>query len=496
MDIATAQRKIDEAVEVAKKVFMQGKIIDTKILCTQILKCDEEEPHALQLMALAEHRSGRYNEAIQIFRRLIRQDETNPDNHNNIALSYSCVNQLDKSIAHLNKAIELRPDAGCFHSNIGLQYRNKKDYDSAIKAFIKATEILPEDVQAWNNLGACLAEMKRLPESEKAFRKAIELNPDSAMSHVDLAYNLQTQERWQEAWEHYDYRFDHFNQLQFYKTVYDQKKKWTGAEDVKGKRFLLFCEQGLGDAIMFGRYIKYIKSLGAHVLLHCYDTIEAIMKNVDGVDEITTAKIHEQEPLPEYDFHASVMSLPLLLKKYEPFYEPYFSYKKAANLTNYADTFNIGVIWAGSPLHPEDCHRSCYLREFQPICDVPGVKLFSLQKDCRPRQYRYNQQVVDFTEGSEGMRVIDATEFISDFEDVAMFLNSLDLLVSVDTAPVHLAGAMEKPVFMAVAYNNDPRWGSKDTTEWYPTVRVFRQKERGNWKEVFERIANEIRNLL
>lgn len=497
MEISESQKIIDKALDTAKDLLSKGKALESKIICQQIIKCGTEDPHARQLLGLIEFRAGRHREAISIFKQLLIENPNNPQNHNNIALVYASISDYKSSIAHLEKAIEIDPTDGRFYANLGLQYRNIRDYKNSIYNFTKAVEICPTK-DNWNHLGSAYGENKESDKAKHAFYQALEIDPEFAMAHVDLAYCLQSTGDWEEAWKHYEYRFNYFNQLQFYKTVYDQNKKWN-REDLKDKRILLFCEQGLGDAIMFARYIKHLKNMGAYVILHCYDTIQDIMKYIDGVDEITIAEVHTNppQPLPEYDYQTSVMSLPLLLNKPNPYYEPYLNYTKSANLEKYKDTFNIGIIWAGSPLHPEDPQRSCYLKEFKPIYDLDNVKLFNLQKHCGPRKYMHLEEPVDFTEGAENMNIINASEFINDFEDVAMFINGLDLLVSVDTAPVHLAGAMNKPVMMAVAYNSDPRWELyKETTDWYPTIRIFRQKERNNWKEVFERIADEIKYLL
>ena len=490
---------IDKATDIARDMFFQNKVIEAKGICQQILKCDPADQYAKQLIGLIEHRAGRYRDAIKIFSGLIQEDPTNADNYNNIALSYSCVSDFRTSIVNLEEAIKLRPEASCFYNNLGLQYRNIRDYTNAVHYFSKAAEMNSEDKLSWSNLGSCYGEMREFDLSNFAFQKALEIDPDYAVAHVDYAYNLQYQGKWKDAWEHYEYRFKQFAQLQFYKNVYSPDKKWDGKASLEGKRYIAYCEQGLGDAISFARYLKYLKQRGAYVIVHCYDTVEPIMKLVDGVDEITLAQIHKSQPeeVPAHDFHSSIMSLPLLLHMYLPFYEKYLTFSKKADLRLYKNKFKIGIIWAGSPLHPEDSQRSCYLKEFKVLCDIPDVKLFSLQKDCRARKYQHVEEPIDLTEGADDLCIVDAAEYIGDFEDVAMFLNSLDLLVSVDTAPIHLAGAMEKPVFMAVAYNSDPRWGvDQETTPWYPTMRIFRQKERGNWKEVFERIANEVKIIL
>tara|TARA_Y100000034_G_C6910429_1_gene424484 strand:+ start:2646 stop:4184 length:1539 start_codon:yes stop_codon:yes gene_type:complete len=509
MEQAKADEIMEEALEMAKDLFAKGKYDECKPVLIQYLKCSPKNvDEALMHLALSYHKCGQNKKALSMFNEMLEREEChNGDVYNNIAVVHSSVGRFDEAIENLEKAVKENPDRGIFWGNIGLQYRHKEDYDTAIKYFLKAVDLVPDFAkgQAINNLAACYSENFHLKEGEKWYRHNIEINNEFSVSHVDLCYNLQLQDRWEEALYHHNWRFNHFKQLQRFKELDNSEKRWDGEKDLEGKTYLLYCEQGVGDVLMYARYIPILKSKGCKIIFYCYDRLTRLMSRIEGVDEIIElGNIKEviemttinEDDLPDHDFNSSILSLPYLLKKYEPYYDKYLDFTECVDLSAY-DQFKIGVVWAGSPLHPDDSKRSCYLREFAPIAALPGVKLFNLQKDARPRKYAYQEEVVDFTDGVD-FKLVDCSEYFNDFEDLAQFINSIDLLISVDTAPIHLAGMLEKPTFMLTAYNGDPRWGRRmcRVKDWYPTITAYQQKERGNWKEVFERVTEDVKSLL
>lgn len=509
MEQEKANEIMDQALEMAKNLFAEGRYAECKPVLIQYMKCKPENTdEALIHLALSYHKLGQNKQALKIFNDMVAEENYHDgDVYNNIAVVYSSLGRFDEAIENLEKALEKNPQRGIFWGNLGLQYRHKENYEKAVEYFLKAIELVPDNAKsnAINNLAACYSEDFNLKEGEKWYRRNIEINDDISVSHVDLCYNLMLQDRWEEALYHHNWRFNNFKQLQRFKELDQSEKRWDGKKSLKGKTYLLYCEQGVGDVLMYSRYIPLLKERGCNILFYCYDRLIRLLSRIEGVDEIielgSVKEIQEittikEEDLPEHDFNSSILSLPYLLEKYEPYYKKYIDFKDKANLDSYKE-FKIGIVWAGSPLHPDDSKRSCYLKEFAPIAEIPGVKLFNLQKDIRPRKYAYKEEVVDYTE-DVNFKLVDCSEHFDDFEDLAKFINSIDLLISVDTAPIHLAGMLEKPVFMLAAYNTDPRWGMNccRLKDWYPTITAYQQKERGNWKEVFERVKKDVESLL
>lgn len=510
MEQETANDIMKEALEMAKQLFADGRYSECKPVLTQYLKCSPKEAdEALMHYALSCHKLGQNKESLKIFDEMLERDDCSKgDVYNNMSVVHSSVGRFDEAISCLDRAVQEDPEKGMFWGNMGVQYRHKQEYGKAIEYLSKCIDLIPEEnrLLAINNLAACYSEDFQLEEGEKWYRKNLEDDGEYSVSHVDLCYNLMLQDRWEEAWTHHNWRFNHFKQLQRFKELDKSEKRWNGEQSLEGKTYLLYCEQGVGDILMYARYIPILKKLGCNIVFYCYERLVKLFEHMEDIDEIIELGYNKElvemfnfsdENLVEHDFNSSILSLPYLLKKFNPFYDRYLDFKETANLDAYKDDFKVGVIWAGSPLHPEDSKRSCYLKEFAPIAAIPGVKLFNLQKDARPRKYAYKEHIVDYAEDVD-FNLVDCSEYFEDFEALAKFINSVDLLVSVDTAPVHLAGMLEKPAWMLGAYNADPRWG-KDmcrVSDWYPTVTAYQQKERGNWTEVLERVAEDVKNLL
>lgn len=481
---------INQAYEKAYEKFQEKKYEIVCVIAEQILKVSPNEWQAMQILGLSYSALNRFDDSITILKRCLELNSDNAETLNDLALAYSGKYDYDNSIKYLEKAIDVKPDMAVFHSNLGLQYRHKKNNDKAIESFKKSIS-LSEKPETLAMLGGCYGEKKQLDEAEKYILKALELNPNFAAAHVDLSSILKLQGKWKEGFSEYEWRSDVYDQLQIWKKIYNPAKKWRG-EDISGKRIVIHTEQGHGDAIQFIRYLKPLKNKGAYIILHCAESLKSIFFNL--ADEFyttepnTVANWDVGNNTPEHDYHCSVMSLPNILQSIFTYYS-YIKVDRNFDLSNYKNNKKIGIVWAGNPQHPNDRERSCRLELFRKISKIDGVKLFSLMKDTRPRAYKDNGISVDLTIGSEDIKVVDLCEYINDFEDTASIINSLDLIISVDSSVIHLAGAMGKPCFGLISWNPDWRWEIEgDCTVWYPSVSLVRQKERGNWDSVFEEV--------
>lgn len=524
MNIQDHDETLDINAIMAEAAAKAGDLIMTKpqvaeIMLKQLLKCDPEHFQGLQLLGLCKHRMGENAEAVEIIQTALDLDPDNADNWNNIGLSYAGLGFSDKAISCIKKAIELRPEQPAFRNNLGLQYRALGDYENAIKCLREAIEI-DDQPQLWLNLGGVYGEMKDIDESEKCFEHVLRLDPENATAYVDLSFIYFLRNDLKKAFACSEWRFWHFSQLEYYWNSFDQTKRWTGQEDLNGKRILIYGEQGLGDMIQFLRFVKELKKLGAHVTVHCPESVDALVKRLDGVDATNNRDIVNNlgEEFAPYDYQISSMSLPYALgiEKIDgaPYLKPATTSFRDHMKEEYPGTFNVGIVWAGSAAHPNDRTRSIPLRYFKPLYDTPGVKLFSLQMDVRRRRYgvtyrtkntekavnekfQPGNDIVDYSEGCEDMKLVDLTKMIQSFDDTATILAGLDLLICCDTATAHVAGAMGVPVWVAIAYNPDWRWLMEgDTTQWYDSMRLYRQEERDNWTPVFERMQKDLHALV
>lgn len=489
-----AEEILESAIEKSREI-MNSQPQVAEIILKQLIKCKPDHPEGLQLLGLLEHRLGKHAEAIEIIQVAIEVDPECAENHNNIGLAYACLGEYEKSIEHIEKAVEMKTDHYVFLNNLALQYRQVGRYDESIDTFQKAIDA-NNTPQIWGNLGGVWGELGNLEKSEECFMNALEIDPNYPAAHVDIAFINHLRGNWEKGFEEYEWRFDHFPQLQFYKKVYDQEKKWDGKANLKGKTIILYGEQGLGDTIQFVRYVKILKEKGCHVIVHCPSSLNAVISRCEGVDEIVNRDIvtGKGDPLPEYDYQCSLLSLPHLLKVVDVGTSPYISPIVTLNTKEqYPDTFNIGICWAGSPAHPKDAERSIKLKHFKPIHDIPNVKLFSLQVDMRKRSYVNTLSNLDLTEDCDDIRIVDMTNMIQTFDDSATIISGLDLVISCDTALVHLAGAMGVPCWALIPYSPDWRWGIEgDKTNWYESLTLIRQKDRGDWTGVFEEVKDRL----
>jgi hypothetical protein len=252
---------------------------------------------------------------------------------------------------------------------------------------------------------------------------------------------------------------------------------------------LVYSEQGIGDTIQFVRYAPLLARRGARVILQCQPELKPLFQSLEGVDCVLSTS----EALPPFDVQAPLLSLPLALGttlESIPAQVPYLKADPAlaeawrAKLAPAGRCLKVGLAWAGNPKHRNDRNRSMPLSVLAPLAGVGGVRFYSLQKGDAAGQAKGPPP---------GMDLVDLTQELNDFADTAAFVANLDLVISVDTAAVHLAGAMAKPVWTLLPFFSDWRWLlDREDSPWYPTMRLFRQRTRGEWGGVVERVVKEL----
>jgi hypothetical protein len=260
---------------------------------------------------------------------------------------------------------------------------------------------------------------------------------------------------------------------------------WNG-ESLGGKTILLYAEQGLGDTIQFVRYASIVKQHGGTVVVECQKPLVGLLEGCPGVDQL----VAQGDDLPAFDVQAPLLSVPGILGtsvETIPARAPYL-FAKAARVEPWRerliDGFKIGIAWQGNPAFRGDPFRSIPLRCFAPLAEIPGVCLVSLQKGAGTEQ---------LAEVRDLFPVIELGSRLDDFLDTAAVMGHLDLVITSDTAPAHLAGALGVPVWVALSFAPDWRWLlDRCDSPWYPTMRLFRQRELGNWDGVFQEIKEAL----
>jgi len=296
--------------------------------------------------------------------------------------------------------------------------------------------------------------------------------------------------RFEEGWDEYRWR------LRTEKAAYPRRHHvpcWDGSP-FAGKRLLVHYEQGFGDNIQFIRYLPMVKRRGGTVICEMLAPLIGLFHGLPGIDELIPASA-ERTLATEFDLYVPLLELPGIFgttSKTIPAGVPYLHADPAKaeywrqKLVSRA--FKVGIVWAGKPAHPEDRTRSCHLRHFLHWSKIPGLRLFGLQKGAAANQTEDLSQEIAMTNlGGE----------LDDFTDTAAVIANLDLIVSVDTAVLHLAGAMGRPAWAILPFSPDWRWMlDRPDSPWYPTMRLFRQKSYGDWDDVFQRVSQELQMLV
>ena len=491
MESINIKKLVKQALEKAENLFQNQRYRESEIVLNQLLKVNPKNFKALQLAGLCCHRKSKSEKAIEYFNKSLEEEPNNSENHNNISICYAKLGKLKEAKSHIIRAIELNPNNGNYHSNFGLQCRQAGNIKKAIDLFKKAIELNPESQYFQINLGSAYGHLKELDKAIICFKKSIQLK-DIPSSHVDLAYAYHLKGDMNKAWKEYEYRLEYFPQMKKFQKEYGDKERWDGKSDLAGKKIVVYCEQGAGDLIQFVRFLKNLLSKNCEILLHVPEKMENLFA-ISNERNIKIATSHSDE---EYDYHCSIMSLPYLLSIESVESKPYIMQNNKIDLSEYSNYFKVGIVWGGNPQHPNDLNRSCPLRFFKPLSEIPGVKLFGIQKDLRKRAYPHHPDPIDLTFGCEDMNIVDMSNFLKDFNDTAAVIEELDLVITVDTAILHLAGAMGKKTWALIPYNPDWRWLLEgNSTDWYPSMRLFRQDSFGDWASVFEKATLELKNI-
>jgi len=392
--------------------------------------------------------------------------------------------RTDEALAACGKAVALRPDFALAHTNLGKILQASQRWGEAIAAHRRATALQGDLAEAWSNLGNSLVALNRLEEALQAYEEGMRRLPGSA----ELGYNVSLIRLLRgdlpAAWEGYELRW-RLKSLRP-RPVQD-RPAWDGRETLAGRSIVAYTEQGSGDTLQFARYLPLLAERGARVHAVVQKSLQALVGRIQGVLSVTTA----EQPWPECDFHCPLLSLPRAFGTTLasiPAVGPYVtarSDKREAAVGWLASVSfpKVGVVWSGNPSHPNDRNRSLPLAALRPVLAATLPQWVSLQKELRPGERE--------TLGAIG--AVDLSGRLEDFDDTAGVLAGLDLVLTVDTAVAHLAGAMGIPTWILLPYAPDWRWLlEREDSPWYPTARLFRQTEPGSWDGVLVRLTAEL----
>ena len=428
-------------------------------------------------------------EAENSYRRAIELRPANATAYFNLGNALSDLGRLEDALEQYRKAVALdaaNPEKHYNYANTALKLDR---YVEAVESFRAAIEVNPNYVDAYCNLGSALQSLGDTAEAIECYREAIRISPRGKQQpdlHWNMALALLQQGDYAEGWEAYEWRWLTPTFAAFKREW--RKPEWTGGA-LDGKTLLIHAEQGFGDGIMFGRYAPLVARKGGRVVLECRAPLTRLMRSLEGVAECFDLG----QPVPEHDFQIPLLSLPRAFRTTLdnvpaaiPYLRPPADAKPDPRIAQ-AKGLKIGFAWAGSPTRRDNAKRSAPLAMFEPLLKATGTRFFSLQVG----KFRPELDALD-----KRLGVVDLGEALNDFADTAAAVAALDLVISVDTAVLHLAGALGKPAWGLMSRPTGFFWmNDRDDTPWYPRLRLFRQPEMGDWGSVFKKAEAELKRL-
>ncbi|MGC1301127.1 MAG: tetratricopeptide repeat protein, partial [Caulobacteraceae bacterium] len=465
-------------------------LLDRAILAhLQALTIKPDLMAAQMNLGLALLARGRPGDAIAPFETAIAINPNSAECYCNLGQCLADVGRFEEATAACRRSIELNPSLPEAHSTLGNVMIAQNRVVEAEPHFRDALALRPEMPGGWCNLGVSLFRQGRASEAEEAYEKALKYSPDLPDARWNHALALLQRGLFKEGFAQYEWRLKRPGRLR--QDASFTQPLWDG-RSLEGASILLHAEQGFGDAIQCVRLVPQVAARGGRVVLQARKPLKRLFENLPGVSEF----VIDGEPAPPVACRSPLFSLPHHFVHtaddlpgplpYLPV-EPDLAATWAERLARIApDGLKVGVVWSGNLTSEVEIGRSIPLKSFAPLAATPGVRLISLQKADGV------DQLDDPTLGFDVARLGEAYD-VGDFAETAAVMANLDLLVSCDTASGHLAGAIGKPVWIAVNRVSDWRWmEEREDTPWYPTMRIFRQPTLGDWGSVFSRIGEAL----
>ncbi len=450
-----------------------------------------EEPGSMQAhiwRGLALKDLGRLQDAQDTFERAVALDATCMPALINRAAILRRLGSSEKALAACDVAIALNPDFAAARCNRGLALNDLDRPQEALEEFDRAIALAPDFAAAHGNRGKTLHALARFADALEAYRRVMVIEPNAAQAYLNASHTCLTIGQLEQGFAWYEWR----------KRLPPASAQpnptlplWVG-QAVAGKTVLLQSEQGLGDTIQFCRYARLLHEGGARVVLSVQEPLVRLLQSLGSDIEVRAAP---EQPPANLDYYCPLLSLPLAYRTTLdsiPASVPYLSVEAERIARWRADIgsrgVRIGINWQGNRASPADRGRSLPLALFESISTLPEVRLISLQhgagteqiEECR-RRFDVHTMPAEFDQGGNA------------FLDSAALLESLDLVITSDTALAHLAGALGRPTWLALPHVADWRWleGRADSP-WYPSMRLFRQSERGDWDGVFGQMRSQL----
>jgi tetratricopeptide (TPR) repeat protein len=530
MPVHTVAAPTPDEINKLAALYNQRQYVEAETSARELIQRFPKHGFGWKVLGAVLQAVGKIDESLEAKQTSADLSPNDAEAWNNLGNAYQEQNRLDEAEKCLHKSIKISPNFAVAHNNLGITLEKLKRLNDAETSYQKALALRPGYAEAHYNYAITLQKLKRFPEAETHYRQAISIDPNHAKAHSNFAIVLKNNGQFVEAEQHFltalqlDPQFidAHYNfalllmllgrlkegwaQYQWFYHPQNMNpskpnqpnltaKQWNG-EPLQGKTILIHSEQGFGDLIQFVRYAEHLKAIGATVWVLVTTPLVELFKTVPWVERVLD---NGEQHQTVYDFWVFPLALPFWFQttlETVPLNLPYLSadetkiawWHEWLNSHIPAENKRVGLVWAGNPVHANDANRSIDFAELAAFANVKNVTFVSLQLGEKAQQ---DTKIV-----RESITILDAAPFIQDFTDTAALLSALDVLITVDSAPAHLAGALNLPVWTLVTKVPDWRWLlERDDSIWYKSTRLFRQPETGDWASVLADVKVALETL-
>ncbi len=425
---------------------------------------------------------SRIDQAIAQCESILARQPTDIATLNQLAMLKVSDSRFVEALGHMTTALKLAPYHQLLHYNQGKIYGGLHQYQEEIQAYERAITLKPDFTDAHVNMGVALRDQQHFDKAFTSFKQALRINPDHPGARTNRAQTNLMLGNFEHGWREYEWRWQD-GQQQHGVTG----RRWNGKTSIHGKRLLIHAEQGLGDTIQFVRYISLLQDFGATLILRIQKPLLELFSNYPGVASV----IDEVNPVPEFDFHIPLLSLPNALYEQYPLIPTqtmsHFANPAKKEISSPDQPLRVGLCWKGNPRHINDGSRSVLLASL--VSTLPKNCIFvSLQKE------------IDDTDRitlAMHPEIINTAHTLKSFADTAALVLSLDLVITVDTSVAHLCGALGVKTWVLLAEPADWRWMlNRSDSPWYPSMKLFRQQQRNNWEPALRLVSMELEQAI
>jgi len=485
--IAINPRQTDALVNRPRVLLGLGRFEEALEASDKVLALDANTRSAVAAKAHALFQLKRSEDALACFERLLLLAPGDVEALYGLAVVLFSLGRYDDSLQHYDTLLARQPDRADARIGRGHVLLKLDRPERALADFDRALALRPNDADRLKDRGIALGVLNRCEEAVCSFEQALAINPDDAELYYNRSLARLTAGDLRAGWSDHEWRWK-TSRWSSRRRDFAQPQ-WRGDQSVAGKTILLHSEQGFGDTLQFVRYAPLLARRGAKVVLDIQPELKTLLAQLPSVEALTRG-----DRPPPFDLHCSLTSLPFAFGTELVTIPAEIPYLRAPDdrLPRWCERLGerraprVGVVWAGSAAHENDRNRSIALDRFSLVLSTPGIEFVSLQRDVSPENAAVLRQF--------GM--LDLGEELTDFSDTAAVISLFDLVVAVDTAVVHLAGAMGKPVWILLPFAPDFRWLlDRSDSPWYPTARLYRQSAIGDWEYPLDAVRRDLMSL-